>query len=29
MDLGVPDEAITAMVRANPEKLLGLQPLNP
>jgi len=28
MDLGVPDEAITAMVRTNPERLLGLEPLN-
>ena len=29
MDLGVPDDDIARMVRANPERLLGLQPLNP
>ncbi|HEX9915656.1 MAG TPA: DUF6282 family protein [Candidatus Bathyarchaeia archaeon] len=29
MDLGVPDEDIARMVRTNPERLLGLQPLNP
>jgi hypothetical protein len=28
MDLGVPEEGIAAMVRINPERLLGLQPLN-
>jgi hypothetical protein len=28
MDLGVPDDDIACMVKTNPEKLLGLQPLN-